>query len=113
MAEPDIPKSNVSGPKGETRGLLRYIGSLMGRKVYVDVVAVDTGPGKGLSSVANNVATNGDSFPIDSPTVYEYDQSGENIVSITRTTLEGVSYKQTWTRNGMGQLQNRSGWVKQ
>jgi hypothetical protein len=57
-------------------------------------------------------ATNGDIFPTDVPTVYEYDSSGENITRITKTTPQGVVYVQDWIWNGPA-LGSTSGWVRQ
>lgn len=78
---------------------------------YAEIVALANGGRLGV--VVHNIATNGEIFPQDSSTDYDYDESGVNIVALTRTTPEGVSYKQTWVRNEMGQLQMKSGWVRQ
>lgn len=78
--------------------------------VYAEMFAL-AGAGR-MGVVVHNIATNGDVFPVDSATQYEYDSNGVNITSLERTTPEGVTYRQTWIRNEMGQLQTKSGWVR-
>lgn len=82
----------------------------MGDGTYAEVVSVE---GSTPGMVLMNIATNGDRFPADSQTSYTYDSSGVNIATITKTTVEGVAYKQTWTRDAMSQLSSKSGWVRQ
>jgi hypothetical protein len=82
----------------------------MGDGTVAEVVSLGGAP---VGVAVMNVATNGDRFPSDCSTSYAYDASGVNITSITKTTAQGVSYKQTWTRDAMGQLSVKSGWVKQ
>lgn len=84
----------------------------MGDGSYAEIFAV-AGATAGMAMSLYNVATNGDLFPADSATTYEYDASGINILSISKTTNGNVVYKQTWARNGSGQLSSKSGWVKQ
>lgn len=78
---------------------------------YAEIFALANGGRLGV--VVHNIATDGSVFPVDSQTDYDYDSSGVNIVALTRTTPAGISYKQTWVRNEMGQLQMKSGWVRQ
>lgn len=84
----------------------------MGDGTFAEIVSIG-GSGSRMAVVVHNIATDGSIFPQDSLTDYDYDSSGVNIVALTRTTPEGVSYKQTWTRNEAGQLQIKSGWVRQ
>lgn len=69
--------------------------------------------GRALVVTLHLTATNGDTFSNDSATSYTYDESGLNITSITKTTADGVNYKQTWVRDGTTQLTSKSGWVRQ
>ncbi|MYZ41416.1 hypothetical protein [Schauerella aestuarii] len=84
----------------------------MGDGTYAEVVALG-GKGGLVAVCLYNMATNGDVFAADSQTAYTYDESGVNITSITKTTFDGISYKQTWTRDAMSQLSLKSGWVRQ
>jgi hypothetical protein len=82
--------------------------------VHAEVFALAGGTSVGpqFAVVVHNVATNGELFAVDCTTDYDYDSSGVNITALTRTTPDGVSYRQIWTRNEMGQLQVKSGWVR-
>lgn len=93
----------------------------IGRRHAVPVVLVDergdaVGPGaqevRAAAITRYLTATNGDTFPDDSQTSYTYDESGVNISTITKTTVSGAVYVQTWIRSGT-QLGSKSGWVKQ
>lgn len=83
----------------------------MGDGTFAEIVSIG-GEGGRIGVVVHNVATNGDIFPVDSETSYTYDSGGINILTLERITPEGVTYRQTWIRNDMGQLQTKSGWVR-
>lgn len=84
----------------------------MGDGTFAEIVSIGGANGR-VAVVVHNIATNGEIFAVDCTTDYDYDSTGVNILALTRTTPEGVSYKQTWIRNEMGQLQTKSGWVRQ
>lgn len=84
----------------------------MGDGTHAEVVALG-GSGGLVAVCVYNMATNGEVFPTDCQTAYTYDESGVNISSITKTTVDGISYRQTWTRDAMAQLSLKSGWVRQ
>lgn len=83
----------------------------LGDGTHAEVVALG-GKGGLVAVCVFNQATNGEVFPADCQTTYTYDESGVNIATITKTTTEGISYVQTWTRTG-SQLGSKSGWVRQ
>lgn len=63
------------------------------------------------SSVSMIQADNGETFPRDSETSYEYDSSGLNIQRVTKTTSDGRVYVQDWEWNGAS-LGHVSGWKR-
>lgn len=64
------------------------------------------------SSISMIQANNGEFFPRDCETSYEYDSSGLNIMRVTKTTADGRTYVQDWEWNGAS-LGHVSGWVRQ
>lgn len=75
---------------------------------------ISAGPGNFMPVVVCKLSSEGEAFPDDSMTEYEYDSETQlNIKAIVKTTPDGRVFRQEWVRNGQAQLAVRSAWVKQ